>query len=57
MFITNFDRNQHVNRLVLSISNVYNIREPFIQIRVRKFETIIQNPCSEEFDEGHFVLK
>ena len=28
---------------------------PFIYIRVYKFETIIQNPCEEAFDENNFA--
>ena len=28
---------------------------PFIEIRVCKFETIIQNPYQEGFDEDNFV--
>ena len=30
---------------------------PFIYIRGYKFETIIQNPCLEGFDQDHFVQK
>lgn len=30
---------------------------PFIQIQVYKFETIMQSPCYEGFDENHFFKK